>query len=142
MARDRGRRSRRDELWHGYRRPVWRDRVFWFAVLVAAAGVVVQEPFRGFEASPGRWALLGVQVVVTLGVVLALVGVLAGTARGFGEGWRSAAAAVRTPERASTREPAAPAAADDEQRPALGVEVERRARALGRAIGTTRRRQG
>jgi len=190
MAR-RTRSREKGPLWHGYRRPVWRDGVFWLALGTSIAGLLVQNAFGDFHGTGADWAILGLEVLITFGIVFALIGVLAGTLRGFGEGWRQAenTAAPReavnrpTPPGASTptaprAEPARPAepvaqsspvvepepepapeptvevqpeperdaepapssaqpAASD--RPKAGVEMERHARRLGRAIGAGRR---
>ncbi|MGZ4682262.1 MAG: hypothetical protein ACXWCM_18470 [Acidimicrobiales bacterium] len=156
-------RSQKGPLWHGYRRPVWRDGVFWLACGASIAGLVVQNAIGNFESTGRGWAILALEVVITFGVMLALVGVLAGTLRGFGEGWRqaeksapprgaTAGPSATEPSRPVTEpEPVARAAAVDPEpdpvrpvpdpadRPKAGVEIERQARRLGRAIGAGRR---
>src|SRR5690242_17543572 len=102
MAR-RSRSTEKGLLWRGYRRPVWRDGVFWLAVGTSIAGLLVQNAFGNFEATTSGWLILGLEVVITFVIVFALIGVLAGTVRGFGEGWRQAEQA------APPRGPAQPA---------------------------------
>ncbi len=195
MAR-RSRSTDKSPLWHGYRRPVWRDGVFWLAVCTSIAGLLVQDAFGHFEATTSGWVILGVEVVFTFAVVFALIGVLASTLRGFGEGWRQAEKATAAPELAvepgpvarpepgpairpepvrtsepesepepvvaappNAQEPAAPDTDTEPEpkpepepvtasagpgptpsdRPKAGVEMERQARRLGRAIGAGRR---
>ena len=89
MAR-RARSTEKGPLWRGYRRPVWRDGVFWLAFCTSIAGLLVQNAFGNFEATTSGWLILGLEVVITFAIVFALIGVLAGTLRGFGEGWRQA----------------------------------------------------
>jgi len=96
MAR-RSRPGGKGPLWHGYRRPVWRDKVFWLAFGTSIAGLLVQNAFGNFEATGRGWAILGLEVVITFAISFALIGVLAGTFRGFGEGWRQAEQAATPP---------------------------------------------
>ncbi len=160
MAR-RTRSSDKGPLWRGYRRPVWRDGVFWLAVAASIAGLLMQNAVGNFEATSRGWVILALEIVITFGVVFALVGVLAGTLRGFGEGWRQAdeAAPPRRPATSATPEPEPapepvrareptpePEPAPDREpepgaspRPKAGLEMERQARRLGRAIGAGRR---
>ena len=104
MAR-RSRSTEKGPLWHGYRRPVWRDGVFWLAFGTSIVGLLVQNAFANFEATTRGWVILGLEVVITFAVVFALIGVLAGTLRGFGEGWRQAEKAAPTDERPRSPSP-------------------------------------
>jgi hypothetical protein len=158
-------RSPKGTLWRGYRRPVLRDGVFWFAVLVGLCGTAMQSPLSGFEGTTGAWVILMLQFGLTTIAALVLVGVIAATFRGFGDGWRVAGAAQRAekPVKAERPENAPPAAtpkaaapdlvAEAEpgsearpsptpagaDRPAVGIKMEHRARAFGRAFGAARR---
>jgi hypothetical protein len=95
------RRDRKGRIWRGYRRPVLRDGVFWFAGLVAVAGIVVQAPLAGWKGGTVDWIVLVLEVGLTIAAAYIVVGVLAATVRGVGEGWRTA-------ERAATASAAAP----------------------------------
>src|SRR4051812_12483128 len=106
MAR-RSRSSEKGPLWRGYRRPVWRDGVFWLAVATSIAGLLVQNAFGNFEATTSGWLIFGLEVVITFVIVFALIGVLAGTPRGFGEGWRQAERAADPRPAATPTRPAA-----------------------------------
>jgi hypothetical protein len=122
-------------IWRGYRRPIHRDGVFWFAILIGAIGMAVQSPFEGWKGATADWLILALEIVVTFIGAFILVGVLAATVRGFGEGWRSAERAARS--RPAPEPKAAPTPAGD--RPAIGVSMEKKARVLGRAVGAARR---
>lgn len=103
MAR-RSRSEKKGPLWHGYRRPVWRDGVFWLAFGAAIVGLIVQNAFAKFEATTSGWVILGIEVAFTFLIAFALIGVVAGTLRGFGEGWRQAEKAA--PPRGPAARPA------------------------------------
>jgi len=127
---------------------VWRDGVFWFALLIGLCGTAIQSPLSGWEGTTSNWARLVLQFGLTTILALVLVGVIAATFRGFGDGWRVAGAAQKRPaEKAEKAEPSAertgPAesnvATTDPDRPAVGVNMEHKARALGRAFGAARR---
>jgi hypothetical protein len=151
------RRDRKGMIWRGYRRPVLRDGVFWFAGLVAVAGIVVQAPLAGWKGGTVDWIVLVLEVGLTIIGAYILVGVLAATVRGVGEGWRTAeeaatAATATTPPTTSKQPPTAtpgtdPAAtpkpkakaAPAADRPAVGVAMEKKARVLGRAVGAAKR---
>ena len=137
MAR-RARGSKKGQLWHGYRRPILRDGAFWVAALVTVVALAAQNAWSGVD-SGARWALLGADVIVTALISFALVGVLAGTVRGFGEGWRSAGRPDATPVAEAKPRPKVDPVPEAE-RPVIGVELEKKARALGRAIGATQRK--
>jgi hypothetical protein len=157
-AMARGRRSKaKGQLWRGYRRPVWRDSVFWFAILVGVCGTALQSPLSGFEGTTNDWVFALLQFSLTTLVALVLVGVLSATIRGFGEGWRVTGNASKNVARTSAStsdaepKPAAKAAREPEperepeptpveaDRPAIGIKMEHKARAFGRAFGAARR---
>ena len=144
------------QFWRGYRRPVLRDGVFWFAVLVGVAGIAVQSPLADWKGQTVDWVILGAEIVLTFAAAFIIVGVLAATFRGFGEGWKAADQVARRrpapdprPAAAPTPEPeaagpAAPQAAPTgtapaSDRPAAAVSLEKKARVLGRAVGAARR---
>lgn len=139
----RKRGSNKGELWHGYRRPILRDGAFWLAAVITFVALAAQNVFSGGHRDTTRWVLLGVAVAVTIVITFAVVGVLAGTVRGFGEGWRAAELPRPKPKAEPAPGPGAtpaPDPRDEADRPVIGVEIEKRARALGRAIGATQRR--
>jgi len=125
-------------LWHGYRRPILRDGVLWLAVLTTVAALAAQNAWADLN-TPLAWVLFVADVVLTILIVFALIGVLAGTVRGFGEGWRSAERPAGRAEPASKPKPQADPVPDAD-RPVIGIELEKKARALGRAIGATQRK--
>ncbi len=152
----RSRSSEKGQLWHGYRRPILRDGAFWLSAVITLVALAAQNAWSGVGSAPA-WILLVADVLVTAMITFALVGVLAGTARGFGEGWRAAESPTSQPRQPPAPAPApstttsaekpAPAAArpkadptPDADRPVIGVELEKKARALGRAIGATQRK--
>ena len=138
----RARGANKGQLWHGYRRPILRDGAFWLAVIIAVVALAAQNAFSGVDSTTA-WVLLGADVLLTVVVTFALVAVLAGTARGFGEGWRSAEPLRPKPKPAADPDAAVAPAPDplaEADRPVIGVEIEKRARALGRAIGATQRK--
>ena len=113
---------------------------------VTGIALAVQEAWRELDNGGVGIALFAADVLVTAVITFALVGVLAGTVRGFGEGWRTAESRVR-PEIEPPTEPAeepaeepASGSSTDHDRPELGVALEKKARALGRAIGATQRK--
>ena len=158
-ARGSSKGQKKGELWHGYRRPILRDGVFWLAGVITVVALAAQNAWSGL-GSTTSWVLFVADVIVTVLITFALIGVLAGTMRGFGEGWRSAQPPDGSTRPATGDSPTAPAAeptaasapgpaprpkpkADpvpDADRPVIGVELEKRARALGRAIGATQRK--
>ncbi len=151
MARS-SRGSKKGQLWRGYRRPILRDGAFWLAALVTVVALAAQNAWSGVDGG-AQWALLIADVVVTTLITFALIGVLAGTLRGFGEGWRSAGRPdpVAAPAGASDEasDPGAKPASKpkptvdpvpEAERPVIGVELEKKARALGRAIGASQRK--
>ncbi len=79
--------AREGELWRGFRRPIRRDRVFWLAVIlsVVAIGLEIGIAAAADALNWGALALFGVLLFIA---VFTVVGVVAGTIRGFGEGWR------------------------------------------------------
>ncbi|MEI7593447.1 MAG: hypothetical protein WCK41_09535 [Actinomycetes bacterium] len=117
-------------LWRGYRRPILRDGVLWFAVLLGVCGTMIQSPFSGWTGSVNDWLILLLQFTVTLCAALILVGVIAATVRGFGQGWRTA----ETDPSTATQETTLPI-----DRPAHLDKAERHVRAFGRAFGAARR---
>ena len=144
------RRDRNPRIWRGYRRPVLRDGVFWFAGLVAIAGIVVQSPLADWKGGTVDWIVLVVEVGLTIIGAYILVGVLAATIRGVGEGWRTAeVAAAASPKssspKSSSPDSATPGAAPKaptgtaSDRPPVGVALEKKARLVGRAVGAARR---
>ena len=156
----RARGSKKGELWHGYRRPILRDGVFWVAAVTTVIALAAQNAWADLNTTLA-WVLFGADLFLTIVIVFALIGVLAGTLRGFGEGWRSAerpagsarpgavpdggAAPGAASDGATPTEPASkpkPQAdpVPDAERPVLGIELEKKARALGRAIAATQRK--
>ena len=136
------RRDRNPRIWRGYRRPVLRDGVFWFAGLVAIAGIVVQSPLADWKGGTVDWIVLVVEVGLTIIGAYILVGVLAATIRGVGEGWRTAEVAATTRPKSSSPNSATPGAATKaptSDRPPVGVALEKKARLVGRAVGAARR---
>jgi len=83
------------QFWRGYRRPVLRDGVFWFAILAGIAGMAVQAPLADWKGETLDWVVLAAEVVLTFAASFIIIGVLAATIRGFGEGWRTADVARR-----------------------------------------------
>ncbi len=132
------RAAAKGKIWKGYRRPIHRDGAFWFAILMFVTGMAVQSPLEGWKGGTTDWLVLALDLVVTLVGAFILVGVLAATGRGFGEGWRSAErpAPVR-----SQPEPTRPTASTGD-RPPLSPsmqKMEKKVRVLGRAVGAARR---
>lgn len=78
------RKENKTGLWKGFTRPVWRDKAAWFALLVAAAIVLVQTPFWDLSNMTfGRWATLVITVGLSVAIGFALVGTVVGFFRGF-----------------------------------------------------------
>jgi len=141
------------QFWRGYRRPVLRDGVFWFAMLIGVAGLAVQSPLADWKGQTIDWVVLVASVVLTFAASFIIIGVLAATIRGFGEGWKEAdkaptpkatppaTATTRAAESSSPRaEPTPkPTATPATDRPAIGVSMEKKVRVFGRAVGAARR---
>jgi hypothetical protein len=160
------RRPRTDELWRGYRRPVRSDRALWVAIGLTAIVVIIEFALSS-PTTPLGWVAFGLIALALAVLVVSLVGVAAGVFRGFSDGWRSNRS--KSPGRQSTpsapaasAEPApAPKATASDDRPPLprpavpdsvknlaaaaqahkptSADVDRTARALGRAAGAARR---
>jgi hypothetical protein len=80
-------RTRSDWHWRGFLRPVWRDPVFWFAVVASAALVAAQVPWLGWRPDdPWWWARFALQGGVTVLIVFSVIGTGAGIARGWERG--------------------------------------------------------
>lgn len=136
--RQAARAAAKGKIWKGYRRPIHRDGAFWFAILMFVTGMAVQSPLEGWKGGATDWLVLALELVVTLVGAFILVGVLAATVRGFGEGWRSAERPAPVPFKPAKTEPDAPS----HDRPPLSPsmqKMEKKVRVLGRAVGVARR---
>ena len=138
-ARGRKQGQTKGQLWHGYRRPIVRDGAFWLALVLTVVALAAQNAWSGLDDGLA-WGLFAADVVVTALITFALLGVLAGTVRGFGEGWRSGERVIGRATPAPTPGPTKPDPVPDTERPVIGLELEKKARALGRAIGATQRK--
>jgi len=79
----------------GFHRPLWRDRVAWFACGLTVALLLVQAPLLHFDTSSTvRWIGLGLDVAITAFICFAVVGAIAGTFRGFRRGLAEGAKAT------------------------------------------------
>jgi hypothetical protein len=126
--RQAARAAAKGKIWKGYRRPIHRDGAFWFAILMFVTGMALQSPLQGWKGGATDWLVLALELVVTFVGAFILVGVLAATGRGFGEGWRSADRP--TPDATTiNRPPLSPSM----------QKMEKKVRVLGRAVGAARR---
>jgi hypothetical protein len=150
--------------WRGFRRPVRRDRAFWFAIGLSVAVIGLE---IGIAAAAGalNWVALALFGALLVIAVFTVVGVVAGTIRGFGEGWRGGRRAEsrspKTSAQANEPEPAGDARPSGPKAPAMptslaeltesartvassvrkptSADLDRTARTLGRAIGAARK---
>jgi len=170
---DVSRRSRHTgELRRGYRHPIRKDRVLWFALGLTAILVVVEFALAS-PSTPLGWLAFGLLAAALAFLVITLTGIFAGTIRGFVDGWRArdrevegATAKVARPQASPDEDPDTPA--DEDRAPSSSgavpplprpevpesvkklaataqakapkqADVERTARALGRAASAARK---
>ncbi len=167
------RRSRpTGELRRGYRHPIRKDRVLWFALGLTAVFVVIELALAS-PSTPLGWLAFGLLAAALAFLVITLTGIFAGTIRGFVDGWRARDREVEEATTRATRRQASPddapdTPADEDRAPSSSggvpplprpevpesvknlaataqakapkqADVDRTARALGRAAGAARR---